>query len=179
MNLHFPAQTATPLWFFLLLVLLSTPACRRDDDRDLLPPVGSSLQTPTTVENDSEIKFVSGWYDVETGDKGQTWRWMGKRGELRLRNQAGNMKLRLRGWAPVELLKAVPSLRLTLNGRELENFTAPAGHFTKEYMVTREQQRTEEFSTLVLESSLTAKPPNDTRELGYSLTNVVWEPVKP
>ena len=185
MRLHFPALKAKSLfrtnsiWLFLLLAALSTTACRRDDDKDLLPPIGSSMQTPTTVESDSEIKFASGWYDVETGANGQTWRWMGKRGELRLRNQGANMKLQIRGWAPVELLAAVPTIRLILNGRELENFTAPAGRFAKEYLVPRENQGQEEFSTLVIESSITAKPPNDTRELGYSLTNVVWEPVKP
>ena len=185
MRLHFhvlrtkPLFRATPCLFFLLLVVLSAGACRRDDDRDLLPPVSSSLQTPTTVENDTEIKFVSGWHDVETSANGQTWRWMGKRGELRLRNQGVNTKLRIRGWAPVDLLATASTIRITLNGRELENFVAPAGHFTKEYLVPRENQGSEEFSTLVLETSLTAKPPNDSRELGYSLTNVVWEPIKP
>lgn len=169
----------SPFLFFILLSALVVSACRRDDDKDLLPPVGSSLQNPPTVENDSEIKFASGWYDVETGPNGQLWRWMGKRSELRLRNQGVNMKLRIRGWAPIELLGVAPNIRFTINGHELENFAAPPGHFTKEYVVPRENQGQEEFSVLVIETSLTAKPPNDVRELGYSLTNVVWEPVKP
>jgi hypothetical protein len=168
-----------PLLLFTLALLLSVSACRRDDDKDLLPPVGKSLQTPTTVESDTEIKFVSGWHDVETGANGQTWRWMGKRGELHLRNQNLNMKLQIRGWVPVELLTAASTIRITLNGRVLETFTAPAGHLTKEYLVQRENQEAEEFSTLVLEASNTAKPQNDTRELGYSLTNISWVPAKP
>jgi hypothetical protein len=169
------ARLLTPL---LSLALLAAVGCRRDEDKDLLPPLGSSSLSQSSLEGDSEVKFTSGWYDVETGANNQAWRWMSKRGEIRLRNQGADMKLRLRGWAPVELLATAPTLRLSLNGRELDSFVAAPGHFTREYQVPRDLQGQDEFSTLVVESSATAKPPNDTRELGYSLVSLVWESAK-
>jgi hypothetical protein len=172
--------TGSKLILLITLTLLVTVSgCRRDEDKDLLPPFAKSPQPSTTLESDTEIKFISGWHDLETDVNGQSWRWMGKRGELHVRNQNLNMKLQIRGWAPVELLKTASTIQITLNGRLLETFTAPAGHFTKEYLVQREMQGAEEFSTLILEASNTITPENDTRELGYALTTVAWKPAKP
>jgi hypothetical protein len=163
--------------WLLVAALLLLGACQRADDTDLLPPPGYSTPGQIALTGDSDARFAGGWYQVETGAEGATWRWMGKRGEIRLRNQGAEMRLRLRGWAPLELLPAAPTLRISINGQELDRFTAPAGHFTKEYTVPRAVQGGGETSSLVIESSATVTPPKDDRQLGYSLTQLVWEPL--
>ncbi len=161
----------------MFAALLVMAGCRRDDDRDLLPPPGYAMPGFISLAGDSDAEFTSGWYAAEAGTNGPGWRWMGKRGEIQLRNQSSEMKLRLRGWVPLELLSAAPTLRVSINGHELESFTPPKGHFTKTYTVPHTMQGESEKSILVIETSITAKSPNDTRELGYSLIQLVWEPL--
>jgi hypothetical protein len=165
-------------WLRLPLVgaLLLTAACRHDDDRDLLPPPGYALPGFVSLSGDGEAQFTSGWHQLESDAAGQSWRWMSKRGEIQLHNQGSEMKLRIGGWAPTELLSTAPTMRVSINGHELESFTAPKGHFMKTWTVPRASQKESEKSVLLIETSIAAKPPEDNRELGYALTQLVWEP---
>ena len=170
-----PALHKIPLVLCLLAVVLAMASCQSNEDKDLLPPIGYSPEAFAALEGDERVQFVKGWYDVESGTTGQSWRWMSKQGEIHLRNQGKDMKLRLLGWVPLDLLPAPPTLRITINGKELEQLTPPKGHFTREYKIPSSLQGTGEKSMLLIESSAAAKPPQDTRELGYSLVNIVWE----
>jgi hypothetical protein len=165
-------------WLRLSLVaaLPLAAACRHDDDRDLLPPPGYAMPGFVSLSGDGEAQFTNGWYPLESDAAGQSWRWMGKRGEIQLHNQGSEMKLRIGGWAPTELLSTAPTMRVSINSHELESFTAPKGQFTKTWNVPRTLQGEGEKSVLLIETSIAAKPPGDNRELGYALTQLVWEP---
>lgn len=173
--MNFMKRFTTLIRLLSAAALLLTAGCGRNDDRDLLPPPGYA-SVGSSLSGDSDAQFTSGWHPIETGPDGQSWRWMGRRGEVQLLNQQSEMRLRLRGWAPLELLNAAPVMRVSLNGHELESFTAPQGHFTKTWVIPRAMQGDGEKSTLVIETSLAVKPKGDTRELGYSLIELSWEP---
>ncbi|MFN0120967.1 MAG: hypothetical protein ACKV2V_10730 [Blastocatellia bacterium] len=167
----------------LTALFLLSNACRlvssqADDDRDLLPPAGYNLRSSVSLENTPDLKFTTGWHDTEADTTGQRWRWMARRSETQLRNRGADMKLRIEGWTPTQLLQAPPTLRVSLNGKELERFPTPTGGFTKSWDVPIALQGTGETSTLVMEISDVAPVPNETRELAFSLNNLIWKPLK-
>ena len=113
-------------------------------------------------------RFGPGFYAPEG-----SWRWMGKRGEIVLSRLPGEGRIRLRGWAPTELLKSSPTLHVTFGGQVLDDFVVPAGHFEREWRIPLSMQAAPS-TLLVLETSATAFAPGDVRELGFSVESLEW-----
>jgi hypothetical protein len=74
----------------------------------------------------SEIEFHSGWLANEFAlDAGSAWRWMGKRGRLKLRSRTNGADdtLMISGWTPAEL-RQPQNVSVWLNEREIAAFEA-------------------------------------------------------
>lgn len=110
------------------------------------------------------IDFGDGWYGEE-GTPQQTWRWMGRQGNISLPSIDGPARL--------ELSLEVPRLEqqtitVQLDGRVLERFTP------KSLTETHAYQLSGEHHALTLSTDRTVRPPNDPRDLGIRLNRLVW-----
>ncbi len=159
-----------------LFVALASSGCRKpEEDADLLPPPGlaPSAMSPIVTSPMGALHFGQGWYPVESNAEG-SWRWMGQVGEIRVPTLRTKALLQIVGWAPLELLGTAPTMRVSVNGREVDHFVPPMGHFKKEYRVPIDIQGEDQESAVRLETSATASAPGDPRDLGYALVSISW-----
>jgi hypothetical protein len=166
------------LLLFFAVAVAGNGGCRKpEEDADVLPPAGLSLSAtpPVVVSPMGPTRFGRGWFPIESNAQG-SWRWMGQIGEIHVPTLQSKAHLRILGWAPVELLGTPPTIRISVNGKELDHFAPPIGRFKNGYDVAQEVQGPEPESIVRLETSATASAPGDPRALGFALVSVSWTP---
>lgn len=129
----------------------------------------------------ADVFYDDGWYPVEAEKKGdihsqEMWRWMGKTSIARIRGTGRAMKLSITGWVPMHLFGAPPFLTLRWNGRRLETFLAPPGHFTHTVTIPAELQTDGVYADFMIETSTVGHDGDDLRDLGYALAALDWAP---
>jgi hypothetical protein len=131
-----------------------------------------------------DYQFHDGWYPAENDRKaGGAWRWMDKRGVVRLRTGLPNqsprdMQLTIFGWVPHEHV-GFRSLQMefAVNGHVLGRFDPPPRSFEHVLRVPRALLQGDDYVDLVISVTNTAKPSGDWRDLGFATTGFHWKPV--
>ena len=125
------------------------------------------------------MAFGRGFYPLEVGNDGKTWTGTGEQGEAHLPNNGMNRIRRLRGWIPLEFMHGSPTIRIQLNGRDLDNsFAATERTLAKEYNVDRQDIGTGQSVLLLIQTSTPVFAPGDTRTLGVAIERIEWEPLE-
>jgi hypothetical protein len=130
-------------------------------------------------------EFYDGWYPPENDPKSNNaWRWMDKRGIVRMRTTIGedktprDMELKIFGWVPQEHVgfrKII--LEFSVNGHVLGRFDPPKGSFEHTIFVPRWLLEHGDWVDFVITASNTARPNGDWRDLGFATTGFHWTPV--
>ena len=157
--------------------LLASAACSGEPAKDT-PPAA----TPAAASGapGPKIGYAAGFYDEERNAGGDAWRWMGPEGVVRLKNTGREMTLTITGSSPLNPLKGTPTVTISLNGQQLEQFPG-AEAIRKQYAITPTQQGPGEYSELRIASSKSFVPQEvnpqfqDTRRLAFSLGGLTWE----
>lgn len=164
----------------VLLSLLTLAACSGEPAKDT-PPAATPASAPGAPGVPApKIAYAAGFYDEERDGGGNTWRWMGPEGVVRLRNTGREMALTITGSTPLSPLKSTPTVTVTLNGQQLDQFPG-ADAVTKQYAVSPAQQGPGEYSELRIASNKSFVPQEvnkqfqDTRRLAFSLGKLTWE----
>ncbi len=130
-------------------------------------------------------EFYDGWYATEQDPKiGSAWRWMDKRGVIRLWTKTGpeqiarDMKLQIFGWVPHDLV-GLKSTRLefSVNGHVLERFDPPSTPFDHTIFVPRWLLGPTNWVDFVISAANTGHADGDWRNLGFATTGFHWTPV--
>ena len=175
-----PRVVLFPLRAILLVGVVMPTACGgAGGDVDLKPPPGfvpPPVRPLQRVPVHGRLGFGRGFWPLELGADGKTWRWMAGRGEIRLRNDHRQRQRRLRilGWVPLEFLKGAPTIRITLESHLLDTFVASARTLNRGYLIKPELFGDASSALLVIETSATVRAPGDTRDLGVSIEGVQW-----
>jgi hypothetical protein len=124
------------------------------------------------------IAFEDGWYEEESGP--QPWRWMGARSEAKLPPMAGNARLSLSFYAPLDALGAPPNVVVRVNGATVDSFRANRSYVTREVVV---RARADGPNEMVIETDRVVNPAAkhlspDTRTLGLRLNSIGWMPAR-
>ena len=126
------------------------------------------------------VEYQTGFLAPERGS-GQSWRWMGADGVIRLKNTQRDMTLTISGRAPLDLPQR-PTITVELNGELLGAIAEARGALERKYDVPAAKLGIGPWSTLHITSSQTLVPHDinpespDTRRLGFALYNLTWEP---
>lgn len=131
-----------------------------------------------------DIAYGAGIYDLEKSAEG-SWRWVSDKGQIRLKNSKSDMKLKVVGSSPVDLIGSDSEITLKLNGEVLESvkLTKEKNGLDKEFTVPAARQ-TGDSSELTIESTKffipkqVYKNSTDDRKLSFSLTRLEWTAVK-
>jgi hypothetical protein len=138
-------------------------------------PAATATPTPEV------ISYGRGFFDLERGPDGSTWRWMGEEGVIKLKNTGREMRLGVTGAAPVDRFPQPPTITLQFNGEQLDQFAAVPGVMEKEYPIPASRQGSGEWSELRLSTNKSFIPKEvdkgstDPRRLGFSLHRLTWE----
>jgi hypothetical protein len=164
----------------LLACAIAAASCLDSkDDADLLPPPGYAPPPVRPLQVNppgaGRLGFGRGFWPLEVGSKGETWRWMGGRGEVRLRNPRARRKLRIVGHIPREFMNEAPTLRISIGVRVLDAFLQTDRPLDKEYWVEPALMGSEPSVLVVIETSRTARAPRDSRDLGASIERLAWD----
>jgi hypothetical protein len=129
------------------------------------------------AELQSVAQFGEGWYDPET-DGRRAWQWMGKRGVVYLPVSSGGGTLRYRLSVPFKMLRTSPQITVSVNGHQVDQFTATQEEMTRSIFTTAGPRAPME---IVFTTSETARPVelhinDDGRDLGICLWSVDWTP---
>jgi hypothetical protein len=145
---------------------------------DFVPPPVRPLQRgPLRADR---LGFGLGFFPLEVGGDGSTWRWMGTHGEIRLDNDGHPRRLRLRGWLPLEFLDGrAPSIRLSVDGKPIDSFEGKDRALDRVVRVGPEQLGAAATVLLTIETSLTARVAGDPRDLGIAVQGVDWGAAPP
>jgi hypothetical protein len=129
--------------------------------------------------DDPRVIFESGFYNAEQL-KEKSWRWMDEDGVIKLKNAGEDMVVKIGGRAPREAMPAPPTMKIFLNGEELEQFMPPGIYFEKEYKVPAAMQKGGVWSELRITTTGVIVPRkvnpklNDDRHLGFQLFKFSW-----
>ena len=132
-----------------------------------------------------DIEFFDGWYDPEFDrDGGGAWRWMERRGVVRLRTRIEgqadfrDMSLTVFGWVPprAQMGPRGSNMEFAVNGHVLGYFLPPEGPFEYTLLVPKALLTESEFVDFAITVANTAKASGDWRDLGFCTTGVVWKP---
>jgi hypothetical protein len=115
-------------------------------------------------------EFLDGWYAAEGGGV-EEWRWMGGRSVTKLPAATGDMLLRLHFTVPAELVAQRAEIAITLNGKELDRFSAEV-FVRRDYRV--QPAANGAANILELAISRTLRPADDDRDLGLKLQFLGW-----
>lgn len=128
---------------------------------------------PLTTLFPTGATFGEGWSYPET-DGERAFRWMAERAEVRLSpgRRWSTMRLSVELVVPRHLLARAPTVRLTLDGVELDRFQADGLEETRTLLVPARTLRRGLGPELVIETSETAQTPG--RTLGLALTRASW-----
>lgn len=168
--------------FFLLLILISGFAAACSGSRE-----GGDTANPGAAAKPAElvdIAYGAGIYDLEKSAEG-SWRWVSEKGAIRLKNSKADMKLKVVGSCPVDLLGGDTEISIILNGEVLEKvkLTKEKNGLDKEFTIPAAKQ-TGDASELSIESTRffipkqVYKNSTDDRKLSFSLTKLEWTPAK-
>lgn len=143
-------------------------ACGRSDE-----PVRVTPHTPVLFP--SGATFGDGWSYVET-DGETTLRWLGSRGTVRLSPAPrwSTMRLMVELVAPIHLLARPPTIRIVLDGVELDRFEAWTIQ-SRIFLIPPHALQRGVGPELVIETSETAV--ENGRTLGLALQRATWDPV--
>jgi hypothetical protein len=144
-----------------------TGGCRRDG--------GASLERSEAALFPTGATFGTGWSYVES-DGETTFRWMSARGEVRLARAArwSTMRLFVHLVTPRHLFARAPTIRVVLDGVELDRFEAGAAQ-DRVYLVPARTLRHGSEPELVIETSETVRAQE--RILGVALVRASWDSV--
>src|SRR5205085_11573559 len=118
------------------------------------------------------ITFGEGWYDEE-GTGGEVWRWMGGRSVAQLPPIAGDARLTLTLYAPLDALSSAPNIVVRVNGVVVDRFAVTSRLMEREMVV---HARGDAVNELVIETDRVVKPRRDPRLLGLRLNSLGWLP---
>lgn len=126
-----------------------------------------------------DVWFDEGWYPLETEPFGnifgKAWRWMGATSTTKLRVvDAADTKLRVVGWVPYDLVHSPPTVRFTIDGRQVGFHVWPRGEVTFDMTIPKAMLEGARFVTLTITSSSVGQPRDDARLLGFALTSLRW-----
>jgi hypothetical protein len=147
------------------------------DEEDLQPPPGflpPPVRALAPIPFHERLDFVRGFWPLEFGPDGKTWRWMGAHGEIQLQNDHRPQRLRLLGWLPLEYLTGPPTIRVSLGKHLVDTFIGSAHGLDREYLVEPGWLGDGPTVTLAIDTSATTRAPGDARELGVSIESVTW-----
>jgi hypothetical protein len=137
------------------------------------PPAIRPLQrNPPGV---GRLGFGKGFYPLEVGQKGDTWRWMGPSGEVRLRNAHARTTLSIVGRVPLEFTKQAPTIRISVNGHLLAAFVQAEREFSWRHTVAAEWLGPAPSVPLLIEADRTGRAPGDYRDLGVCVQDLIWD----
>lgn len=164
---------------FFLAVFSLTAACTGEKETGSAVNPTNAAPAATPLAN---INYTTGIYDEEKGPNG-SWRWVSEQGIIKLKNNPSDMRLKIVGSAPVDLIGQTTEVTVKLNGELLEKFTLTKDKNTveKEFTIPASKQTNGELSELTLSCSKSFVPKqvyknsNDDRKLSFSLTKLEWE----
>jgi hypothetical protein len=144
------------------------------------PPAAPGAPAAPTPKPD--ISYGAGFSPMESAPDGATWRWMAESGSIELKNQHNEMRLKIAGKVPTDVISGPVKLTIKFNGETLDQFTATKEkpEFAKEFDIPAAKQTSGAYSQLTLESDkffvpkLVNKESTDDRKLSFSLTKVEW-----
>jgi hypothetical protein len=162
-----------------LAVVMALASCRPAvDDADLLPPPGFSAPPVRPLRfnptGPDRLGFGAGFYSPDVLADGRTWHWMGTSGDLRLRSDGTNRELRLVMGVPLRFMSKNPTIRLTLEGREIDHFVPMTDAIRKEYAIPASALGAGPAAILHFETTVVARVPGDSRDLGLSIQEYEW-----
>jgi serine/threonine protein kinase len=154
------------------------PAIDADHAVAILEKLGGKI----TQEDDGvpRVIYGTGFYGEERLN-GKAWHWMAEEGVVKLRNLRSDMTLRIAGRAPLDAMPAPPTMKISLNGEELEELVPPGNIFVKEYQIPSAKLGAGAWSelristTTVIVPSELKKKLNDNRRLGFQVYELTWE----
>jgi hypothetical protein len=160
--------------------VVAYPSCGNSvDDLDLKPPPGFTAPLVLPLRRNpagpGRLGFGDGFFSLEVGGNGGTWRWMGRRGEVRLLNRQKRCRLRITGWIPQEFMRTPPTIQLSIGNRDLARFSQKERSIDWNYTIEPEWLGSEPSVLLLIETSATVRAPGDTRDLGVSVERLLWE----
>lgn len=124
------------------------------------------------------ITFGNGWYEEESG--GRPWRWMAARSTATLPPIAGNARLSLSFYVPLDALDAAPDVTVLVNGTIVDRFHAATKDIERRITV---HSRASEPDELTIETTRVVVPAakgisGDRRTLGLRLNAIEWMPAR-
>ena len=128
-----------------------------------------------------DISYGVGFSPMESTPDGATWRWMAERGSIELKSQRTDMRLKITGKVPTDVISGPAKITIKLNGETLDQFTATKEkpEMIKEFDIPA-AKLTGDYAQLTLECDkffvpkLVNKESTDDRKLSFSLTKVEW-----
>lgn len=152
---------------------LSNAACASKTPQE--PP------TFTAPKPEPGIVYVAGFSGKEGVPGGNSWRWMGPEGVVKLENTGRDMVLVLAGSAPTHVFKSAATITLTLNGAPLGQFAGQQEVSEHRYEISAAQLGAQPYAELRINSDKFLVPQEvdknlqDTRRLAFSLTKLTWK----
>ena len=163
----------------LLLGLLTLSGCA-GGEKEAVNPAGGAAPAATPPP---DIVYEKGFYPLEKDAKSNiSWRWMGTEGIVKVKNTKKDMSLKIAGTVPMDRFPQPPTITISVNGAELEKFPATVGAMEKLFTVPAAKLGTSDFVEVKIATSKAFVPKDsikgatDPRELGFSLTNLTWQP---
>lgn len=142
----------------------------------------SAPSAPAAPTPKPDISYGAGFSPMESTPEGATWRWMAESGSIELKNQRTDMRLKITGKVPTDVISSLVKVTIKFNGETLGQFTATKEkpEMAKEFDIPAAKQANGEYSQLTLQSDkffvpkLVDKQSTDERKLSFSLTKVEW-----
>ncbi|NOT63273.1 MAG: hypothetical protein HOP19_23950 [Acidobacteria bacterium] len=163
-------------FFVLLLCSLSFFGCASDEEPE---NNGATKPPAATPAPDPMVVFGDGFADQE-GSGDASWRWIvGGAAVAKLKNTGKDMAIRLEADVPLDRIKS-PTVTITLNGEQLDQFTVQGARIEKDYTVPAAKQGGGTHSEIRITTNKTFVPKAfdpktaDNRTLGLSLRKLTW-----
>ena len=99
-----------------------------------------------------------------------------------MKNTKKDMTLKIAGNVPMDRFPQPPAISVSLNGEGLEKFNATVGLMEKVYTIPAAKLGANDYAELKVTTSKVFVPKDsikgasDPRSLGFSLTNLTWQP---
>lgn len=162
----------------LALCSLVSAACSDKGANNNTAQPAPTFSIPTS---EPKVTYVQGFYGQEQGPGSGVWRWMGPEGVVRLKNTGRDMTLVVAGSSPTNAFKSAATIKLTLNGAPLDQFTGKAEGVEKRYEIPAAKLGAGPYSELRISSDKSMVPQEvnakyqDSRRLAFSLSKLTWE----